>query len=55
MTNIGVKPTMKQQLKSLTARDRSGCWLSNRNSPNSLTLANEFSRWNSGKQSTDRG
>src|ERR1035438_6890767 len=40
-----VKATTKQRLKSLTARGMNDYKQSNRNSPHSLTLADEFSRW----------
>jgi hypothetical protein len=52
MTSIGVRADMKQRLKSLTVRGMSGYKRSRKNSPNSLILADEFSRSSRGKQST---
>jgi hypothetical protein len=46
---------MKHRLKSLTAKGRSGYKPSSRNLPNSLALADEFSRSNRGKKCTVPG
>jgi hypothetical protein len=47
-----VKDERKHSLKSLTGRDKNDYKRSNRNLPNSLTLAVEFSRSNKGQKST---